>query len=60
MPRDCDDIRMYFCPRCGHRWERRTVHCGRLRHRLGCWGCAIVVLALTLSTLCALKLTGWL
>jgi hypothetical protein len=60
MTRPRDDIRMYFCPKCGHRWEKRVVHCGRLRHRLGGWGCALVVMALLLFTLCLAKILGWL
>lgn len=60
MPRDCDDTRLYFCPKCGHHWERRQTHCGKLRHRLGWLGCLIVLGSAALSVLCLLKLVGWL
>ena len=60
MPRDCDDIRLYYCPKCGHRWERRAVHCGRLSHRLGRWGWGIVAVYLALAALCWCKILGWL
>lgn len=61
MPkRTCDDTFLYYCPRCGYRWERRQTHCGKLTHRLGRWGCLIVVVALALSLLCLIKIVGWL
>lgn len=57
MPRDCDDTRLYFCPKCGHRWERPAYPGSRRPLWLSC---LIVVVSATLSLFCLLKIVGWL
>jgi hypothetical protein len=53
-----DDSRLWFCPKCGHRWEARVVRTSaRWRHyqRLGC---GLVAISLLAFVLCALKILG--